>query len=266
MSVIHLENVSWRRGERMILQGIEWRVEPGQHWAVLGENGSGKSSLLNVIAGYVWPTEGRVQVLGEVFGRCDLRELRKSIGWVTSAMARQFETSRPDETALEVALSGRFASVGVYEPVQPELTALARERLRAFDCEHLADQPFRTLSQGEQQRVLLARAWMAEPRLLVLDEPCTGLDLAARETLLRAVDRLAASDGGQNAAPTLVYVTHHVEEILPLFTHVLLLRGGQVLAAGPKTDVLTDERVSEAFGVRVEVAWRGGRPWIAVVG
>ncbi|MBX5436779.1 MAG: ABC transporter ATP-binding protein [Alicyclobacillaceae bacterium] len=261
MSVVEVNGVSWWRDGRAILRHVDWRVETGEHWAVLGENGSGKTSLLNVIAGYVWPTSGRVQVLGEVFGRCDLRVLRQRIGWVSPDLARRFVDSRPHDTALEVVISGRFASVGVFEPVDGEMEAAARQRLRAFDCEWLADRPFRVLSQGEQQRVLLARAWMAEPQLLILDEPCTGLDLAAREKLLRAVSHLGQS--GRTGA-TLLYVTHHVEEILPVFTHVLLLKSGRVVAAGPTRDVLTNGCLSEVFDVPVAVTWRGGRPWITV--
>lgn len=261
MSIVRLENVVWRRDQHTILDTVNWTIERGQHWALLGVNGSGKSSLLQVIAGYIWPTKGRVEVLGQTYGHCDLREVRKAIGWVNSAFTEQIQQSRPYETALDVVVSGKFASVGVYDDTTSEDDDVAEEMLNQFGCARLADQPFRTLSQGEKQRVLLARAWMARPRLLILDEPCTGLDLHAREQLLGAMSELATSED----APTVVYVSHHVEEIIAPITHALLLKEGRVLSSGDKTDVLTADTVSEAFDVPVRLTWENERVWVTVV-
>lgn len=260
MDVLSLRGVSIRRGRTEILRRVDWTVRAGEHWAVLGGNGSGKTTLLSVAAGYLWPTEGEVEVLGHRFGRTDLRELRKRIGFVSVALADRLAAVRPHDDARSVAVSGRYASLGVY--VEPTAADWARADalLERFGCAALADRPFSSLSQGEKQRVLLARAWMAEPALLVLDEPCTGLDVSARELLLAGLSRGAAEE----PRPTVIYVTHHVEEILPLFSHTLVLRGGEVVAQGATRATLTDDVLSRAFGLDVEVTWAHGRPWLQV--
>jgi iron complex transport system ATP-binding protein len=254
--VLELRDVGWRRHGRHLLDGVSWRVERGQHWAIVGPNGSGKTLLLTIVNGYTWPTTGTVEVLGRRFGRTDLRELRRSIGWVSTALNERLMRSWSGTPVLEVVESGRFASLGLHERVDPATVAEAAELLERFGCGPLAARAFATLSQGEKQRVLLARAWMAQPELLILDEPTTGLDLAARERLLDAVQTM----GGREDAPTVLYVTHHVEEVVPIFTHALVLSEGRVQAAGPARDVLTSEHVSASFGLRVEVEWRNGRP------
>lgn len=260
MNVLQLEGISWKRNQSDILKNVSWTVQKGEHWAMVGANGSGKSTILNIIAGYIWPTLGQVTLLGHPFGTCDLREIRKSIGWVTSALAGTFQESRPHETAHDVVLSGRFASVGIFDDVNLETIDEADWLLEQFHVEALRNQPFVTLSQGEKQRILLARAWMAHPKLLILDEPCTGLDVLAREQLLSSLSNLANAKD----APTILYVTHHVEEILPLFTHVLLLSHGQVVAAGDKKQVLTSGGLTEALGVPMEVTWENHRPWVRI--
>lgn len=261
MNIISLDNISWRRENDFILREVFFSVNAGEHWCIVGANGSGKSTMLNIIAGYIWPSIGTVHVLGQRYGTCSLPEMRKRIGWVTSALASNFTESRPFETAKEVVESGRFASVGIYEDVSDEDSHEAERLLAQFGCHGLMDAPFRNLSQGEKQRVLLARAFMAHPEILILDEPCTGLDILARELLLTNLEVMVK----ENQAPTILYVTHHVEEILPFFTHALLLQKGQVLAAGPKKSVLTATHLTNALGVPVEVAWSGDRPWATVV-
>lgn len=258
MRVIDLNDVSWQRDNRWILQSINWKVERGEHWAIIGSNGAGKTALLNMINGYMWPTHGEITILGKRFGHFDLRQLRQSIGWVSSALVDQFFRSRKKEPTLQIVLSGKYASIGIYERVSDRDKEAAYELLELFRCAHLADKPFSVLSQGEKQRVLLARAWMAKPELLILDEPCTGLDLLAREHLLQAVQVLTEAPDG----PTVLYVSHHVEEILPLFTHALLLQNGQVLASGKKGDVLTAEKLSTLFGINLDMTWQDGRPWV----
>lgn len=258
--ILSLRNVWVKRASRDLLAGVDWTIQPGQHWAVLGPNGSGKTTLLNVVTGYLWATEGSVAVLGQQFGQVDIRDLRRSIGWVSASLADWFAAHRAADSALAVVESGRFGSIGVYEPETREVRERARQLLAAFRAEHLADAPFRVLSQGERQRVLLARAWMADPSLLILDEPCTGLDLPMREALLTAVQNLAESAD----RPALIYVTHHPEEIVPAVSHVLLVQRGAVMAAGAKREVLTAERLEALFGLSLSVRWEGGRPWVAV--
>ena len=251
--VVKLEGVTLVRDGITLLDGVDWAVAPGEHWVVLGPNGSGKTTLLQVVAGYEQPTRGRVRVLGAVFGEVDLRGLRRAIGWVSPALAGRLH---PRDSAEDVVVSGLFASIGLFfeTPVAADRSRAA-ELLEIMGCAHLAGRPFGVLSQGEQQRVLLARALMADPRLLVLDEPTAGLDMAAREDFLAALGVLTEAATG----PTVLFVTHHLEEVAPGMTHALLLSGGRVVARGPKAAVLVDDLVSTTMGVGVEVFSRSGR-------
>ncbi|WP_054949114.1 ABC transporter ATP-binding protein [Numidum massiliense] len=260
-NIIDLQNVSWQRDDRYILHAVDWSVRRGEHWALIGPNGAGKTALLNIVSGYMWPSRGSVAVLGKSFGHVDLRELRQSIGWVSATLFDRFYRSQRRENALNVVLSGKHASIGVYEAVTEEDRQTALELLQLFGCEQLADKLFHTCSQGEKQRLVLARALMSRPQLLILDEPCTGLDLTAREQLLATIERLAEQPDG----PTIVYVTHHVEEILPLFTHALLLKDGCVLTSGEKKQSLTDCQLSTLFDMPLEVEWQKDRPWVKLV-
>lgn len=258
MNVIELSNVSWHRDTQMILNEINWTVKEREHWSIIGANGAGKTALLNIVSGYMWPSTGTVKVLGQPFGRCDLRELRKSIGWVSVALFEKYYRFHQGEKAIKVVISGKHASIGIYETISQDDVETAQQLLEQFNCHYLAEKPFGTLSHGEKQRVLLARAWMASPRLLILDEACTGLDLLAREQLLQAVNALAADPAG----PTILYVTHHVEEILPVFTHALLLKNGKILAKGERKKIFTDALLSELFGIDLTVTWQHDRPWV----
>lgn len=258
--VVTLRNITWRRGTQTILTGVNWEIFKGEHWALIGRNGSGKTSLLNILTGYIWPTIGGVEVLGHSFGTVDLRQLRKFIGWVSSSFLQELQSLGPIQRTLDVVVSGKFASMGVYEQPSTEDWSRAERVLDWFGCSDLAHHAFTSLSQGEKQRVLLARAWMGSPQLLILDEPCTGLDVPSREQILRAIDTLAKQPNG----PTLVYVTHHVEEVVPSFTHALVLNQGQVLASGRKNEILTGNTLSKAFSLPVEVNWQSGRPWLQV--
>ena len=227
-------------------------VERGQHWAILGANGSGKTSLLSTLTGYMAPTAGQIAVLGETYGRTDWRELRKRIGIVSSSI-RQMMAGH--ETALDTVISGRHAMIGMWGEIPPGEGAQALTILRQVEAEPLRDRPWRFLSQGERQRVLIGRALMARPQLLILDEPCAGLDPVAREHFLQFLERLAH----KRSAPTLVLVTHHVEEIMPAFSHVLVLRSGRVLAAGAKPTVLTSATLSRAFRASVRLQRKSNR-------
>ncbi|NOY82810.1 MAG: ATP-binding cassette domain-containing protein [Kiritimatiellaeota bacterium] len=243
---VRLRGVELIRDGVSILCGIDWDVAPGEHWAILGPNGSGKTTLMRIVAGWLFPSRGQVEVLGGRFGRCAMIRVRQQVGWVSSALEGML---RPRLQALGVVLSGRRAALGIVEePTAAELKAALRQ-LDALGCGGLAQRPFCLLSQGEQMRVMIARALLGRPRLLVLDEPCAGLDPPAREVLLAHLNRLTASP----AAPTLLYVTHHLEEIVPAIGRVLILRGGRVVAAGDKAAVLRDEVLAAAFDCPVRV-------------
>ncbi|MGO4699059.1 ABC transporter ATP-binding protein [Paenibacillus sp. 2TAB26] len=257
--IIDIHNVSWEQNNNKILEQISWKVNEGEHWCLLGLNGSGKTTLLNMINGYIWPSDGSMAVLGKKFGEFDLRELRKSIGWVSTSLQQKLYGS---ETALKIVLSGKFATIGLYDQTDSADMIQAEELMRTLGCTALMERTYNTLSQGEKQRVLIARALMASPKLLILDEPCTGLDVFAREQLLQMI---AAVAGEQNA-PTIIYVTHHVEEILPCFAKTLLIKKGKVFAANDTSEVLTSALMSDFFGVPVHIEKRNSRNWITVEG
>lgn len=243
--------------EAVIIGRIDWRVERGENWAILGANGSGKTSLLRALTGYLPPTDGRIRVLGETYGRSDWRALRTRIGLVSSSVHQMMEDR---ETALKAVVSGRYAQIGFFGEMNARDRRDAAAILRRIEARELRDRPWAYLSQGERQRVLIGRALMAVPRLLILDEPCAGLDPVAREHFLQFLGRLART----RRAPAMVLVTHHVEEIVPLFSHVLILKSGRVLAAGPRARVLTSRILSEAFDAPVRLARIRGRYSLAV--
>ncbi|MFD0717518.1 ABC transporter ATP-binding protein [Paenibacillus sp. GCM10027626] len=244
--MVNIQDMSWRNGDNWLLKKINWTIRPNEHWALLGLNGSGKTTLLNMINGYIWPTEGKVSVLGHPFGEVDLRDLRKSIGWVSSSLQEKLYAG---DKAQHVIISGKYATIGLYERVSEEELQQAQAFMQTLGCSHLWDREFRTCSQGEKQKILIARALMANPKMLILDEPCNGLDLFSRERLLESIEQLAASE----QTPTLIYVTHHTEEIIPLFSHTLLLRRGEVIQSGRTEDILQTETLSHFFEAPVIV-------------
>jgi len=250
--VLEVSHLGIRRGSVVILQEICWRVERGQHWVILGANGSGKTSLLSALTGYLTPSAGEIIVLGQRYGQTDWRELRKRIGLVSSSVLRMMPESEP---ALETIVSGKDALIDFWGRISRTDRERARRILKQIECEYLADRPWAFLSQGERQRVLIGRALMAGPPLLILDEPCAGLDPVAREHFLQFLDRL----GRGRSAPTLVLVTHHVEEIMPVFSHALLLKAGKILVADRKAGVLSSRFVSQAFGAPLRLHDNKGR-------
>ncbi|QKY70109.1 ABC transporter ATP-binding protein [Lentibacillus sp. CBA3610] len=257
-NVIELQEVSWRRQQANILSDINWHVEKNQHWAILGLNGSGKTSLLNIITGYSWPTNGHVRILDQPFGKVDIRELRKSIGWVSSSLQERIKES---ERAEDIVVSGKYASIGLAfeEPGEADYEKAFRimDQMR---CSHLAGRTYQTCSQGERQKLLIARGLMASPDLLLLDESTSGLDFIAREELLSAIQQLVKEEN----APTIIFVTHHIEEVLPEFSCTLLLQDGRIFAKGPSHDVLTPDNLSQFFGMQVNVEWHNQRPWVSL--
>jgi len=256
-AALELRDVSYRADSKKILDRVNWTVRPGEHWAILGPNGSGKTTLLRIASGYLWPNGG-----GEVYRKgktlIHLPELRKSIGWVTASLAGEIPTQ---EKALNTVVSGKFAQIGYLggpwgQASRNDYTC-ARHYLREVGALHLREQAFGTLSQGEQQKVLIARARMTKPYLIILDEPCAGMDPGAREKFLVALGKV----GKQKKIPALIYVTHHIEEILPLFRHTLVLRDGKVLHAGPTRLVLTRDVLNQLYGVSLTIWQRKGRYW-----
>ncbi|WP_094699764.1 ABC transporter ATP-binding protein [Brevibacillus laterosporus] len=253
--ILTLYKICWKRGDTPILKEISWDIHSGEHWCLLGLNGSGKSTILQLLNGYLWPTSGEIEVLGKKFGTYDLRQLRKEIGLVSSSLQQQL---RGSDTAIDIVLSGKHASLSLYEPTIQGEVEQAKALLEQFGCTHLQHRTYQVLSQGERQRILLARALMASPRLLILDEPTTGLDFIAREQLLQYVDTLTK----QPNAPTIIYVTHHIEEILPCFTHTLLLKDGSIFDSGRTNDMLVPELLSRFFGNPVQLEHIMGRHWL----
>jgi iron complex transport system ATP-binding protein len=236
-----------------VLHAIGWEVGRDERWIVLGPNGSGKTTLFELASGYLHPTRGTVDILGHRLGRVDVRMLRERIGLVSTAIVKKLV---PHITATDVVVSGRH---GALEPWWQEYTKEEFQRAAGLLVEagfgEIADRPFGFLSDGERQRVLLARAMMCEPQLLLLDEPAAGLDVGGRERLVASLGRLAS----QRDHPATVMITHHVEEIPAGFTHVLLLRAGRVVASGPLHEVLTAESISETFGLPLFLETSDGR-------
>jgi iron complex transport system ATP-binding protein len=250
--VLEVTHLRVKRGHTTILRDVDWRVAQGEHWVILGANGSGKTSLLKALTGFLSPTSGEISLLGKTYGESDWRELRLQIGVVTSAFTASIPLA---EVALDTVVSGKYAQLDLWHAGTRADRIAAKKLLRLVGLARIAEREWTYLSQGERQRVLIARALMARPRLLILDEPCAGLDPVAREKFVAFVEQLARS----RHSPALVLVTHHVEEITPAFTHALLLRGGRVVAAGPRRATLTSKNLSTTFAAPLRLARRGSR-------
>lgn len=251
---VALEGAEVRVGGRRILGPIDLRVGTGERWVLLGPNGSGKTTLLLLAGARRHPSAGRVRVLGAPLGATDIRGVHPRIGHLGHRLT---EMLPPSLEVLDVVLTGKRSTlVTWFQDLDEHDRLRAFERLRDVGCEHLASRPLSTCSQGERQRVLLARALFGRPELLLLDEPAAGLDLPARESLIRALEAATGPD-----APALLLATHHVEEIPPSATHAALLREGELVASGPIHEVLTADRLRECFGMRIEVGYRNGRWW-----
>ena len=258
-AVLSLKGVRRTIDGTEVLRGIDWEVHPGQRWVVLGPNGSGKTTLVRIATMWEHPSAGTVELLGQRLGRTDVRQLRARVGFTSAAMA---DMLRPSLTALEAVMTAKHAALeSWWHTYDDEDVDKALADLERVGCDHRAGQRFGTLSSGERQRVLLARAMALDPEVIVLDEPNAGLDLSGREELIGALQALAADP----ATPPLVLVTHHADEIPDGFTHTLLLRAGTVLAAGPISETLTSATLSECFGLELELERRHGR-WTAWAG
>ncbi len=254
-AVIALHAVGVRREGTVVLEDIDWSVGPGERWVILGPNGSGKTTLLTLAAARLWPSSGRVEILGSRLGRVDVRTLRPRIALVSGSVTRQL---RADLPARDVVVSGRHGALETWwHAYSDDDWAEADRLLDEAGFAAIATRPFGVISEGERQHVLLARALMSHPELLLLDEPAAGLDLGARERLVSRLGALAADAG----SPPMVLVTHHCEEIPRGFTHAGLVRQGRLVAAGPLEDVITSALVSTCFDIAVTVGQRDGRWW-----
>ncbi len=251
--VIDLKDVTVRRGGNTLLDNVAWQVEEDERWVVLGANGAGKTTLVQVISAQIHPTEGHAGLLGERLGEVDVFDLRPRIGWTSAAMAERIPR---DEIVHDIVVSASYGIVGRWREHYDELDhERARALLQEVGAGALVERTFGTLSEGERKRVQIARALMTDPELLVLDEPAAGLDLGGREDLVSTMSVLA----NDPYSPALVLVSHHVEEVPPGFTHVLMLRQGQVVAAGPIFRVMTAENLSRCFGMPLQLTLAQGR-------
>lgn len=244
--IISMKHVSYRRQGKNLLENINWEYQEGQRWAILGLNGAGKSTLLRILMAEFWKTSGDLTVLGVEFGKGDIPSLRTKIGVVGSFLAERFPI---DLTAEQIVLTGKYKSSILYrEYGQAELDQ-AEDMLRSIEAGHLIGRSYASLSQGERQLLLIARSLMENPAILILDEATVGLDLLARERLLKHIDHICQLP----TAPAIIYVTHHAEEITSQFSHVLLLKDGKVLAQGLKEEILTPSLLGEFYEQQVEL-------------
>lgn len=251
--VIDFNNVSVIREKRAILNNVDWQVEANQRWVVIGPNGAGKTTLLRVAAAQIHPSQGQAEILGERLGEINVFDLRTRIGFASSALASHIPNS---ESVLDAVMTASYAVTGRWNEKYDDIDERrARRVLSEWHLSDFADRAFGTLSDGERKRAQIARAVMPDPELLLLDEPVSSLDLAAREQTLSIISQYAQSP----YAPAMIMVTHHLEEIPAGFTHALIIRDGQIFAAGEINSTLTSEKISEAFGFELVVTNEGGR-------
>jgi iron complex transport system ATP-binding protein len=255
-AVVDLAGVSIVRNGSTLINDITWEVDEADRWVVIGPNGAGKTTLLQVISAQIHPSDGVAGLLGAVLGTVDVFELRPRIGLTSAALAERIPRG---ERVHDVVVSASYAVLGRWREQYDELDhSRADELLALLKIDHLADRTFGTLSEGERKRVQIARALMTDPELLLLDEPAAGLDLAGRETLVNTLAELAQDQ----FAPATVLVTHHVEEIPVGITHAMLLKGGNIVAAGPLRETLTAENLTKTFDLELSLAEADGR-WTA---
>jgi iron complex transport system ATP-binding protein len=252
-SLLAIEDVIVRRANRTILGPITWSVEDGQRWVILGPNGAGKTTLLQLLAALIHPTSGKVSILGNRLGAVDVFELRPRIGFTSSAM---MEILPSEERVIDIVLTSAYAIAGRWQE-EYDLwdESRAKALLTTFGVRDLAERTFGTLSEGEKKRVQISRALMADPEVLLLDEPAAGLDLGGREDILHRITQYTSDE----QSPVTIIVTHHIEEIPAGTTHALLLKDGIVAHAGPISQVLTEEKITEVFGVSVQLQFNGAR-------
>lgn len=242
--IIDFQHVFYRRSGKEILSDVTWQVQEGDHWIILGLNGAGKTTLLNMLNGYIFPSEGYAKVLNYTFGDAIMADLRKSIGWISNALQQDIP---PNDTSLEIVLSGKFASIGLWDHVTDDDIAQADAIIQKLGITALRDRSYSGLSQGERQKVLIGRALISNPRILIFDEACNGLDIFAKKEVYDLITMLAQEH------KTILYVTHNTEEILPIFNKALLLKHGKVHSEGDRNDVIQLDNLQDFYGAEVEV-------------
>lgn len=244
--LLRVTDLTLRRGRKTLLSQLKWTVLPGENWVIMGPNGGGKTSLLRSLVGFLTPSSGDIQLHGETYGETDWREVRRSIALVSASLQPHIPGGEP---AVETVISGIYDQLDFWGAATPADFRRAKKLLRQLGVGEIIDREWATLSQGERQRVLIARALAAAPSLLILDEPCAGLDPVARADFLESMEAMVGQTGG----PAIVLVTHHVEEITASFDHVLLIAAGSAVAAGPIRQTLTSALLSRTFGRNVRV-------------
>ena len=242
--IISLDHVSYIRNGKYILKDVNWHVKRGEHWVILGPNGSGKTTTLNMVNGYIFPSEGHVKVMEFEFGHSSIIELRKRIGWVSSALSQYIPVN---DYPLHIVLRGQFASLGLWEKVDDADVARANEILDMLKIRHLSDRKYGMLSQGEKQKVLIGRALMNHPDIIIFDEAFNGLDIFARRDMEETITELSNSD------ITFILVTHNTDEILPVFNKALLIKHGEVHSQGNIDDMIQYDNLSDFYGEDVDV-------------
>ena len=256
--ILNYKNITFKRDGRKILKDINWKVCEGENWALLGLNGSGKSTILSMIPAYTFATSGELSVFGKTFGSCVWNDVKAKVGFVSSTL-NNFSDRLNTQTLSDVVLSGKYNSIGIYQEITQQDREEANKIIDDFKLTQLKTNKFSTLSQGEQRKTLLARAFMNKPELLILDEPCSGLDIRAREIFLKSLE-----ENFKNKNMPFIYVTHQIEEIISSVTHVAILDKGEIVAQGNKFEVLTEANLSKLFDIDLKIEWSNDRPWLLV--
>lgn len=256
--ILNYKNITFKRDSRKILKDINWKVCESENWALLGLNGSGKSTILSMIPAYTFATSGELSVFGKTFGSCVWNDVKTKVGFVSSTL-NNFSDRLNTQTLSDVVLSGKYNSIGIYQEITQQDREEANKIIDDFKLTQLKTNKFSTLSQGEQRKTLLARAFMNKPELLILDEPCSGLDIRAREIFLKSLE-----ENFKNKNMPFIYVTHQIEEIISSVTHVAILDKGEIVAQGNKFEVLTEENLSKLFDIDLKIEWSNDRPFLLI--
>lgn len=256
--ILNYKNITFKRDGRKILKDINWKVCESENWALLGLNGSGKSTILSMIPAYTFATSGELSVFGKTFGSCVWNDVKTKVGFVSSTL-NNFSDRLNTQTLSDVVLSGKYNSIGIYQEITQQDREEANKIIDDFKLTQLKTNKFSTLSQGEQRKTLLARAFMNKPELLILDEPCSGLDVRAREIFLKSLE-----ENFKNKNMPFIYVTHQIEEIISSVTHVAILDKGEIVAQGNKFEVLTEENLSKLFDIDLKIEWSNDRPFLLI--